>query len=80
MDKISGALNSSGIGEYVGNVFLNNFCYADDLCLISLSFTALFFKSKSIKITQPSFFLNLLKISVVESWRYLGITISTKKQ
>ena len=38
---------------------------------------SLCFKSKSIKITQPLFFLNLLKIPIVGSCRYLGITIST---
>ena len=32
MDKLSIALNSSGIGGYLGNVFLNHLCYADDLC------------------------------------------------
>ena len=85
MDKLGVALNSSGIGGYVGNVFLNHLCIADDLCLISLSSTrmqqllnicqnyaidhqlhvlyngsksySLCFKSKSIKITQPLFFL-----------------------
>ena len=93
-----------GIGEKLGNVFLNHLCYADDLCLISLSSTgmqqlwnicqnyaidhqllynrsklySLFFKSKSINITQPLFFLNSLKIPIVESCRYLGINISTK--
>ena len=84
--------------------FLNHLCYANDLCLISLSSTgmqqllnicqncamdqqllynrsksySLCFKSKSIKITQPSFYLNLLKFPIVENCRYLGITISTK--
>ena len=33
MDDLSVALNSSGIGA----AFLNHLCYADDLCLISLS-------------------------------------------
>ena len=41
MDKLSVALNSSGIGGYLGNVFLNHLCYADDLCLISLSSTGM---------------------------------------
>ena len=27
------------LGGYLGNVFLNHLCYADDLCLISLSST-----------------------------------------
>ena len=30
-------LNSSGIGGYIGNAFINHLCYADELCLISLS-------------------------------------------
>ena len=30
-------LNSSGIGDYLGDAFLNHLCYADDLCLTSLS-------------------------------------------
>ena len=42
MDKLSIALNSSGIGGYLGNVFLNHLCYADLLvCLISLSSTGM---------------------------------------
>ena len=45
----------------------------------SKSFT-LCFKSKAIKIKQPLFFLNELEIPMVEHCRYLGITISTKKQ
>ena len=87
MDKLSIALNSSGIRGYLGNVFLNHLCHADDLCLISLSSTgmqqllkicqnyaidhqllysgsysySLCFNSKSIKFTEPLFFLNLLK-------------------
>ena len=36
------------------------------------------FKSKAIKIKQPSFILNELEIPTVEHCRYLGITISTK--
>ena len=40
-DKLSIALNSSGIGGYLGNVFLSHLCYADDLYLISLSFTGM---------------------------------------
>ena len=30
-------LNSSGLGGYLGTAFINHLCYADDLCLISLS-------------------------------------------
>ena len=41
MDKLSVALNSSGIGGYLGNVFLNHLCCADNLCLISLSSTGM---------------------------------------
>ena len=39
MDKLCITLNRSGIGGYLGNVFLNHLCYTDDLCLISLSST-----------------------------------------
>ena len=38
MDDLSVALNNSGIGGYLGDAFLNHLCYADDICLISLSF------------------------------------------
>ena len=104
MDDLSIALNSSGIGGYLGAAFLNHLCYADDLCLISLSSNgmqqllnicqnyatnhqllyngaksfSLCFKDNTIKIKQPSFFLNDLTIPMVENCRYLGITISTK--
>ena len=37
MDELSFILNSSSIGGQIGHTFLNNLCYADDLCLISLS-------------------------------------------
>ena len=37
MDDLSLALNNSGIGGYLGDAFLNHVCYADDICLISLS-------------------------------------------
>ena len=31
MDDLSLALNNSGIGEYLGDAFLNHLCYADDM-------------------------------------------------
>ena len=37
MDVLSVLLNSSNIGGQIGYTFLNHLCYADDLCLISLS-------------------------------------------
>ena len=37
MDDLSTALNSSGIGGYLGRAFINHLCYADDLCIITLS-------------------------------------------
>ena len=37
MDDLSMHLNSSGIGGYLGTALINHLCYADDLCLISLS-------------------------------------------
>ena len=37
MDQLSINLNESGIGGVIGGILLNHLCYADDLCLISLS-------------------------------------------
>ena len=37
MDDLSVSLNRSNIGERIENIFLNHLCYADDLCLVSLS-------------------------------------------
>ena len=37
MDDLSVSLNSSNIRGQIENIFLNYLCYADDLCLISLS-------------------------------------------
>ena len=37
MDDLSETLNSSVIGRYLRDAFLNHLCYTDDLCLISLS-------------------------------------------
>ena len=91
---------------YLGAAFLNHLCYADDLCLISLSSNgmqqllnicqnyainhqllyngaksfSLCFKNNTIKIKQPSFFVNDLKIPMVENCRYLGISMSTKNR
>ena len=37
IDDLSIALNNSGIEGYLGDAFLYHLCYADDICLISLS-------------------------------------------
>ena len=37
MDGLSTSLNSSNIGGHIGGNLLNYLCYADDMCLISLS-------------------------------------------
>ena len=37
IDDLSMHLNSSGIGGYLGMAFINHLCYADGLCVISLS-------------------------------------------
>ena len=37
IDDLSLKLNCSGIGGYIGTLFVNYLCYSDDLCLISLS-------------------------------------------
>ena len=42
MDDLSMHLNSSGIGGYLKTAFRNHLkCYANDLCLISLSSSGL---------------------------------------
>ena len=37
MDGLSVLLNSSNIRGQVGHTIINHLCYADDLCLITLS-------------------------------------------
>ena len=37
MDKLSIALNDTAIGGKIGGQLLNHLCYADDMCLISIS-------------------------------------------
>ena len=37
MDHLSCKLNRSGIGGNIGGHLINHICYADDLCLTSLS-------------------------------------------
>ena len=37
MDRLSVKLNASNIGGDIGGVLVNHLCYADDICLISLS-------------------------------------------
>ena len=37
MDKLSIALNDTAIGGTIGGQLLNHLCYADDMCLISIS-------------------------------------------
>ena len=41
MNGLSVLLDSSNIGGQIGNTFLNHLCFADDLCLISLSSTGM---------------------------------------
>ena len=37
MDQLSEKLNASNIGGDLGGKLVNHLCYADDICLISLS-------------------------------------------
>ena len=37
MDDLSLTLDCSGSGGHIGTILINHLCYADDLCLISLS-------------------------------------------
>ena len=41
IDDLSVSLNSCNIGRRIENIFLNHLCYADDLCLTSLSSTGM---------------------------------------
>ena len=41
MDDLSITLNSSGIGRYLGDLFLNHIYYTGVLCLISLFFSGI---------------------------------------
>ena len=37
MDKLSIALNNTAISGHIAGQLLNHLCYADDMCLISIS-------------------------------------------
>ena len=41
MDQLSEKLNASNIGGNIGGKLVNHLCYADDICLISLSFVGM---------------------------------------
>ena len=41
MDDLSTSLNDSGIGGHIGEKTINHLCYADDICLIALSSSAM---------------------------------------
>ena len=41
MDDLRIKLNQSGTGVVIGGHLINHLCYADDLCLISLSSTGM---------------------------------------
>ena len=41
MDDLSTSLNNSGIGGHIGEKTINHLCYADDICLIALSSSAM---------------------------------------
>ena len=41
MDDLSTSLNNSGIGGHIGETTINHLCYADDVCLIALSSSAM---------------------------------------
>ena len=88
-DDLSLKLNCSGIGGYIGTSFINHLCYADDLCLISLSSSGMQHLLNSCKgyasthellyngSSSPSFYLDQMKIPTVDQCRYRSITIST---
>ena len=41
MDDLSTSLNNSGNGGHIGEKTINHLCYADDICLIALSSSAM---------------------------------------
>ena len=41
MDKLSVVLNDTAIGGHIGGQLLNHLCYADDMCLISISLSGI---------------------------------------
>ena len=41
MDDLSISLNNSGIGGHIGEKTINHLCYADDICLVALSSSAM---------------------------------------
>ena len=41
MDDLSISLNNSGTGGHIGEKAINHLCYADDICLIPLSSSAM---------------------------------------
>ena len=41
MDDFSISLNNSGIGGHIGEKNITHLCYADDICLIALSSSAM---------------------------------------
>ena len=40
-DDLSTSLNNSGIGGHIGEKTINHLCYANDICLIALSSSAM---------------------------------------
>ena len=84
---LSIALNDTAIGQ-----LLNHLCYADNMCLISISFScmqrllnvchsfsiehSLLYKPISIKFERPCFYLGEMVIHKVTQCKYLGVTIS----
>ena len=82
MDDLSMHLNSSGIEGSLGTAFINHLCYADDLCLISLSSSETSRMQQLLHICNEAL-QHLFLINPKFHWyplvcRYLGTTISIK--
>ena len=59
--------------------YMPELCHAIiNYCIMVLSHSLYVSKTTLIKLNQPSFFLNDLKIPMVENCKYLGITIYSK--
>ena len=72
------SLPSSGMQKLLN--ICQNYATNHQLLYNGAKLFTLCFKNNVIKIKQPSFYFAHLKIPIVENCKYLGITISAKKQ
>ena len=84
MDDLSVSLNSSNIGGRIGTIFLNYLCYADDLCLVSLSILEywnivktkyMFYHSINKRVIYPKLKINHNNIERITQFNFLGVIL-----